>query len=204
MREIRAGDILLKENREDPPAGPRQIGETMGKYVRKRLLQLIPILLGITLLSFILTNVSSSDAVDAMESSREWRCRSRRKKRCGKSWDWNRPLAEHYIVWLGNVIRGDMGESFVSGEPVAAAFLEKLPATIELAAASILATVLISVPLGILSAVRQNRFTDYLIRFFSLWELRCRISLSRFLLIYLFSLKLNLLPVMGSSGGLKD
>ncbi len=175
----------------------------MGKYVRKRLLQLIPILLGITLLSFILTNVSSSDAVDAMESSRGMAMSEQEKEKMREELGLDRPLAEQYIVWLGNVIRGDMGESFVSGEPVAAAFLEKLPATIELAAASILATVLISVPLGILSAVRQNRFTDYLIRFFSFVGNSLPNFFVSLLLIYLFSLKLNLLPVMGSSGGLK-
>ena len=139
----------------------------MGKYIRKRLIQLIPILIGITLLSFILTNLSSTDAIDVMESSRGVAMSEQEKEQLREEMGLDRPLAEQYVVWLGNMLQGDMGESFVSGEPVLSKFLSKLPATILLAVTSILVTVLLSVPLGILSAVRQNQFWDYLIRFLS-------------------------------------
>ena len=113
-------------------------------------------------------------------------------------------MIQQYIIWLGKVLRGDMGESFVSGKPVFATFLSKLPATIYLTVTSILLTVLISVPLGILSAVRQNRTTDYLIRFFSFIGNSLPNFFVSLLLIYFFSLKLNLLPVMGNSTGWKS
>ena len=108
------------------------------------------------------------------------------------------------MVWLGKVLTGDMGKSFVSGKPVFSTFLSKLPATVYLTITSILLTVVISIPLGILSAVRRNKITDYLIRFLSFIGNSLPNFFVSLLLIYFFSLKLNLLPVMGNSAGWKS
>ncbi len=116
----------------------------------------------------------------------------------------DRPLLLQYVIWLGKTVRGDMGESFVSGQPVSAMFVSKLPATIGLMITSILLTVFLSVPLGILSAVRQNRITDYLIRFFSFIGNSLPNFFVSLLLIWFFSLKLKLLPVMGNNAGWKS
>ena len=97
-----------------------------------------------------------------------------------------------------------MGVSYVSGRPVLPAFLSKLPATILLTVSSILLTVLISIPLGILSAVRHNRITDYIIRCFSFMGNSLPNFFVSLLLIYFFSLKLKLLPVMGNTAGWKS
>ena len=97
-----------------------------------------------------------------------------------------------------------MGKSYVSGEPVYSAFVSKLPATIYLTLTSIFVTVLISVPLGILAAVRQNRFVDYLIRFFSFIGNSLPNFFVSLLLIYFFALKLGWFPVMGNSQGWKS
>ena len=173
-------------------------------YIGKRFLQLIPILLGITLLSFLLTNMGTADVIDVMESNTGGVMSETEKEQLRAELGLDKPMIQQYIIWLGKVLRGDMGESFVSGKPVFATFLSKLPATIYLTVTSILLTVLISVPLGILSAVRQNRMTDYLIRFFSFIGNSLPNFFVSLLLIYFFSLKLNLLPVMGNSAGWKS
>lgn len=173
-------------------------------YIGKRFLQLIPILLGITLLSFLLTNMGTADVIDVMESNTGGVMSETEKEQLRAELGLDKPMIQQYIIWLGKVLRGDMGESFVSGKPVFATFLSKLPATIYLTVTSILLTVLISVPLGILSAVRQNRTTDYLIRFFSFIGNSLPNFFVSLLLIYFFSLKLNLLPVMGNSTGWKS
>ena len=173
-------------------------------YIGKRFLQLIPILLGITLLSFLLTNMGTADVIDVMESNTGGVMSETEKEQLRAELGLDKPMIQQYIIWLGKVLRGDMGESFVSGKPVFATFLSKLPATIYLTVTSILLTVLISVPLGILSAVRQNRMTDYLIRFFSFIGNSLPNFFVSLLLIYFFSLKLNLLPVMGNSTGWKS
>ena len=176
----------------------------MKRYIAKRLLQLIPILLGITLFSFLLMNTGTADVIDVMENNTGSALWEEEKNALREELGLDRPLLLQYVIWLGKTVRGDMGESFVSGQPVSAMFVSKLPATIGLMITSILLTVFLSVPLGILSAVRQNRITDYLIRFF------CFIgnSLPNFfvslLLIWFFSLKLKLLPVMGNNAGWKS
>ena len=79
----------------------------------------------------------------------------------------DKPFIEQYGTWLVGLMTGDMGVSYVSGKEVFATFTSKLPATIVLTIVSVLLTIVISVPLGILAAVKQNRFTDYLIRVLS-------------------------------------
>ena len=175
----------------------------MGKYIAQRLIQLIPILLGITLLSVILMN-TAADAIDVMESNTGGIMSEGEKEQLRRELGLDKPLPEQYIMWLAGVLRGDMGESFVSGQPVFSTFISKLPATIYLTVTSILLTILISIPLGILSAVKQNRPLDYLIRFLSFIGNSLPNFFVSLLLIYFFSLKLKLLPVMGSAGGWKS
>ena len=176
----------------------------MRKYVIRRFIQLIPILLGITLLSFILTNIGTTDVIDTMESNQGVVMSEEEKDQLRQEMGLDKPLAQQYVIWLGNVLRGDMGESFVSGKDVFDTFISKLPATIYLTVTSIFLTVLISIPLGILSAVKQNKFLDYLIRFLSFIGNSLPNFFVSLLLIYFFSLKLKLLPVMGNNSGWKS
>lgn len=176
----------------------------MRKYIIQRLIQLLPILLGITLLSFLLMHTATADAIDVMESNTGRAMSEEEKDLLRQELGLDKPLPEQYAVWLLGVLKGDMGESFVSGQPVFSTFISKLPATIYLTATSVLLTVLLSVPLGILSAVRQNRFWDYLIRFLSFIGNSLPNFFVSLLLIYFFSLKLKLLPVMGNTAGWKS
>ncbi len=176
----------------------------MKKYTGKRLLQLIPILFGITLLSFLLMNTGTADVIDVMESNSGGVMSEGEKDALRAELGLDKPLVQQYAVWLGKVLRGDMGKSFVSGQPVFTTFLSRLPATIYLTITSILLTVFLSVPLGILSAVKQNRLTDYIIRFFSFIGNSLPNFFVSLLLIYFFSLRLKLLPVMGNTAGWKS
>ena len=96
------------------------------------------------------------------------------------------------------MLRGDIGISYVSGREVFDAFAEKLPATALLTLSSVLVTLLISVPLGILAAVKQNKWVDYIIRFFSFIGNSSPNFLAALILMYLFSVKLGWLPVVTS------
>ena len=176
----------------------------MKKYIVRRFFQLIPILIGITLLSFLLMHTAAADAIDVMEANTGGVLSEEAKEQARRELGLDRPLLVQYAVWLQNVLSGDMGKSYVSGEPVCSAFVSKLPATIYLTLTSIFVTVLISVPLGILAAVRQNRFVDYLIRFFSFIGNSLPNFFVSLLLIYFFALKLGWFPVMGNSQGWKS
>lgn len=176
----------------------------MRKYMIKRLIQLIPILIGITFLSFALMHTSTADAVDIMEQNTGTVMSEEAKAQAREELGLDKPLPQQYISWLGKVLRGDMGESYVSGSPVLTTFLSKLPATIYLTISSVVATILISVPLGILAAVKQDRSIDYLIRSFSFIGNSLPNFFVSLLLIYIFALKLGLFPVMGNSHGWKS
>ena len=176
----------------------------MKHYILKRLLQLIPILIGITLLSFLLMHIASADAIDVMEQNTGGILSEEAKEEVRRELGLDKPLLEQYGIWLKNILSGDMGESYISGKPVFSTFLSKLPATIYLTVASILLTVLISVPLGILAAVKQNRILDYIIRFFSFIGNSLPNFFVSLLLIYFFALKLQWFPVMGNTQGWKS
>ena len=170
----------------------------MKKYVLKRLLQLIPILLVITFLSFGMMRLAGSDAVlqkmenTGMVVSQEVIDNARAELGL------DQPFLTQYFVWLGNLLTGDMGTSYISGKEVLPTFLSKLPATLLLTAVSIFLTIVISIPLGILAAVKQNRFTDYLIRVCSFLGNSMPNFFVALLLMYFLSIRMPIFPVIAN------
>lgn len=143
---------------------------------------------------------SKTDAVDLLYQDAGNVASEEVKKEIRKDLGLDKPFLVQYITWLGNVLKGDMGVSYVIKKPVFTEFMKRLPNTIVLTISSILVTLIISVPLGILSAVKQNKLTDYIIRFLSFIGNSLPGFFLSLILIYIFSLKLNLLPVMGNNG----
>ena len=138
----------------------------MKKYIIHRFLQLIPVLIGITFLSFAMMRVAGSDAIIELYGDKGAVAQEIiDAKRAELGLD--KPFLTQYLSWMGGMMRGDMGVSYVSGKDVFQTFISKLPATLLLTALSIGMTVVISVPLGVLAAVRHDRLTDYFLRFFS-------------------------------------
>lgn len=176
----------------------------MKKYIIKRLLQLIPILFGITLLTFVLMHTSSVDAVDMMEQNTGMAWTEEQKAAVREELGLDKSVPVQYLNWVGNMLKGDMGTSYISGQPVLQMFLKKLPMTIYLTITSVLLTIALSIPLGILSAVRKNKFTDYFIRILSFIGNSMPGFFVALLLMYLFSLKLGWFPVMGNGQGWKS
>ena len=176
----------------------------MKKYILRRLLQLIPILLVITFLSFGMMRLAGSDAVlqkmenTGMVVSQEVLDSARAELGLDK------PFLTQYFVWLGNLLHGDMRTSYISGQEVFGTFLSKLPATLLLTAVSILLTIVISIPLGVLAAVKQNRFTDYLIRTASFLGNSMPNFFVALLLMYFFSIRLKVFPVIASDMSLSS
>ena len=174
------------------------------KYVGKRILQLIPILIGITFLSFAMMRVAGSDAVTEMYANRGTEVSQEiiDAKRAELGLD--QPFLVQYFNWMGGMLRGDMGTSYVSGEDVFHTFLSKLPATLILTAMSILMTVVISIPLGILAAVRHDRFIDLLLRFCSFVGNAMPNFFVGMVLMQLLSIKLGWLPIISTGVNVKS
>ena len=173
----------------------------MKGYIAKRFLQVIPILIGITFLSFSLMYLAGGDAVTATLENQgvavSQEIIDAKKHELGL----DKPFIEQYGTWLVGLMTGDMGVSYVSDKEVFATFTSKLPATIVLTIVSVLLTIVISVPLGILAAVKQNRFTDYLIRVLSFIGNSLPNFFVALLLILVFSVCLGWFPVVSSSIG---
>ena len=170
----------------------------MGKltaYITKRLLQLIPVVLGITFLSFAMMRIAGSDAVMELYGDKGAVAQEIMDAKRGEL-GLDQPFLTQYGSWLKGLLTGDMGTSYVSGKDVFHTFVSKLPATLLLTALSILATVVISIPLGIWAAVKQNRFTDYFLRVFSFVGNSLPNFFVALLLMQLFSIRWKLLPVI--------
>lgn len=176
----------------------------MNHYAVRRLLQLIPILFAITFLSYGMMRIAGSDVIEQkMENTGETVSQEiidAAREELGL----DKPFIVQYFTWLGNLLRGDMGTSYVSNKPVFSTFVSKLPATLLLTAISILLTVVISIPLGIWSAVRQNRATDYVIRMASFIGNSLPNFFVSLLLMYLFAIRLNWFPVISRGVSLQS
>ena len=167
----------------------------MKKYVLHRFLQLIPVLIGITFLSFAMMRVAGSDAIIELYGDKGAVAQEIiDAKRAELGLD--KPFLTQYLSWVGGMKRGDMGVSFVSGKDVFQTFISKLPATLLLTALSMVMTVVISIPLGVLAAVRHDKFTDYFLRFFSFVGNSLPNFFVALLLMQIFSIKLKMLPVI--------
>ena len=176
----------------------------MFKYILKRLLSLIPILIGISFISFALIYFTGGDAVavryEAIGGVLSPELINQKREELGL----NRPFIIQYLSWLLGVIQGDMGISYVSGKPVFGYIFSKLPNTLLLSISSLLTTLIISLPLGILSAVKKNSVFDNIIKGLSF----VGNSLSNFfvalVLSYIFALQLKLLPVISQGTSIKS
>lgn len=176
----------------------------MKKYVTKRLLQLLPILLVITFLSFGMMRLAGSDAVLQKMENTGMVVSQEVLEKARAELGLNKPFLTQYFVWLGNLLRGDMGTSYISGKEVFPAFVSKLPATLLLAGVSLLLTVVISIPLGILAAVKQNRSTDYLIRVASFLGNSMPNFFVALLLMYFLAIRLKWFPVIANGVTIKN
>lgn len=176
----------------------------MKKYVVRRLLLLIPILFGITFLSFAMMRIAGSDVVlqraEASGVTLTPEVIAAQRTELGL----DQPFLVQYFRWLGGFLTGDLGTSYVSGNDVFETFLSKLPATLLLTGTSVLLTVVISVPLGILSAVKQNRLTDDLIRFCSFIGNSLPNFFVALVLMYVFSIRFPVFPVISSGVSLQS
>ena len=176
----------------------------MKKYAVRRLLQLIPILLAITFLSYGMMRIAGSDVVEQKMENTGETVSQEIVDAAREELGLDKPFFVQYFSWLGNLLRGDMGTSYVSNKPVFSTFVSKLPATLLLTFVSILLTVVISIPLGIWAAVRQNKVTDYVIRTASFIGNSLPNFFVSLLLMYLFAIRLGWFPVISKGVSLQS
>ena len=130
----------------------------MLKYIVRRLFSLVFILLGVSIIVFMLVHLAPGDPVrimlgeDATEADVE---------RLNRIYGFDRPLPVQYFIWLGKALQGDLGTGIRSQLPVTLLIFERMPATIELALWSLVLAIGVGIPLGVVSAVRRNSWVDF-------------------------------------------
>ena len=176
----------------------------MKKYAIKRILQLIPVLFAITFLSYGMMRIAGSDVVTQKMENTGAVMSEAALEAAREQLGLDKPFLTQYFVWLGKLLRGNMGNSYVSGFSVFDTFISKLPATLLLTVTSILLTVVISIPLGILAAVKQNTAIDYIIRLCSFIGNSMPNFFVSLLLMYFLAIKLRIFPVIAKEVSLKS
>lgn len=168
------------------------------KQIAMRLGQMVLVLLGISFITFCLVMLAPGDPVRQMIAGNEDIVVSQVEiDALRHELGLDQPFLMQYLSWLGRVLHGNFGFSFMMKKPVLDAVLEALPATVILALASSVFMLLFAIPLGIYTAVKQNTWADYIIRGFTFAGVSVPNFWMGLMLLWIFALKLNLFPIVG-------
>ncbi|MFZ5790693.1 MAG: ABC transporter permease subunit [Pseudomonadota bacterium] len=167
----------------------------MLRFLLTKLAGLIPTFFGVTLLTFAMIRLIPGDPIEIMAGERG--IDPDRHAALMHQFGFDRPLLEQYVLYIGDVLQGDLGKSFVTKKPVLSEFLQLFPATVELAICAMLFAVAVGLPVGILAGTRRGRFADHSVMALSLTGYSMPIFWWGLLLIILFSVNLGWTPVSG-------
>ncbi|MED1861454.1 ABC transporter permease [Brevibacillus reuszeri] len=168
----------------------------------RRLLLLIPILFVVSVIIFGMSRLVPGDPALIMVGGHQTTPEVLENIR--EKYHLNKPVWEQYTIWLKNTLTGDLGESFKMKQSVSVMIGERLPLTLQLVFMSIVLTLAMAVPLGILAAMRKQTWVDYLSSLFALAGMSSPVFFTGVLLVLLFSFQLNWLPAFGAGKGFVD
>ncbi len=163
----------------------------MPSYIARRLLNLIPVIFGITLLVFVFLHLIPGNPAQVMAGQR---ASPETVAAIREQLGLNRPLPLQYFIFLGNLLRFNLGNSLISGAPVIHEITTRWPATFELSVAAMAIALVLGIPAGVLAAVRKNSLIDNLTMGGSLIGVSMPVFWLGLLLIYLFGVNLHWLP----------
>jgi peptide/nickel transport system permease protein len=166
------------------------------KELGKRILQIIIVLFGVSFLTFCLTYLSPGDPIEMMYMRGGMMPSQKVIETTRESMGLNRPFIVQYAAWLKGCLQGNFGTSFFSGKPVMELLSARLWPTLKLSFCSLLMMLFVAVPVGIISAIYQNRFPDYFIRFCTFFGISIPGFWVGLMLLYLIAVKWRILPVL--------
>lgn len=169
----------------------------MGKYILKRLVALIPVLLGVTLVVYLILAMTPGDPARQIlgETATEDAVAALRAEM-----GLDRPVLEQYLRYIINLCKGDFGTSYSSQKSVTYEIFSRFPNTLKLSLASMIFSVVLSIPLGVIAAIKQNSWFDTLSMFISLLGVSMPAFWLALLAILFFSLRLGWFPSQGAEG----
>lgn len=171
----------------------------MRRSIIRRVLQFIPVLLGITFLAFLLIYFSPSDPVSVRMSAGGISVSPEIMESMRRSMGLDRPLLVQYGDWLWNILHGNMGKSYITDADVLDQILKALPYTLKMAGASLLLTLCISIPVGILTAAMQNSKFDYVVRVMAFVGNALPNFIIALCLMFIFFYRLGWIPVLATT-----
>ncbi|WP_428817916.1 nickel ABC transporter permease [Clostridium butyricum] len=172
----------------------------IGKFIINRFLRAILIIIAVSFISFSLMYLSPSDPAEMMLNSQGISVSTEVLESIREELGLNKSFTEQYTYWVSNMLKGDMGKSYSTQRSVITELKEHMPYTIMLTLSSIIITLLISIPLGILCALKKNTITDYIIRVCTFIGNSIPGFFVGLILLFVFALKLRILPVLSESG----
>lgn len=172
----------------------------MKYYLLKRLIYLLPVMLGVSIVTFALINLAPGDPAEIILRSEGVEPTCEAVDALREELGLNDPVYVQYLRWLWNLLHFDLGTSFRTGMPVAEEILSRFPATMELTFAALAFMVLLALPTGILAALYRHTFIDHLSRFGALIGASMPNFWQGLMLIYFFAVVWDIFPVMGRGG----
>jgi len=163
-------------------------------YITKRLLQLIPVILGVTIIAFSLIHIAPGDPARTMLGQH---ATQKEINEIREKYGLDEPLYVQYGIWLGGVIRGDLGRSIITNDLVVIEIGERFPNTIELAIAAMLFAIIIGGLAGVISASKQYSITDYTVMGVALFGISMPVFWLGIMLMMIFGVFLGWLPIGG-------
>jgi peptide/nickel transport system permease protein len=166
----------------------------VARYILRRLLAIIPVLLGISIVVFLLVHLVPGDVVAVMLGPS---ATPEAKEALRKLFGLDKPLVVQYLTWLGNVLQGDVGTSLRTGQPVMTSIINRFGVTLELTGLAMLIALVIGIPAGLIGAIKQYSKTDYVVTTFALAGLSIPSFLLATLMILVFAIEWRILPPSG-------
>jgi peptide/nickel transport system permease protein len=161
------------------------------KYLARRFLMLIPVMIGVTVLTFSISHiVPANPAAVALGPH----ATDETIKALNKQWGLDKPLYGQYLIYMRNLCKGDLGTSMHTNRPVLKDLMAYFPATLELTTASLLFCLILGIPIGIVSAIKKDQSIDHVSRFFSLIGVSMPVFWLGLLMILVFYFHMDLLP----------
>ncbi|MDI3317554.1 MAG: ABC transporter permease [Bacillota bacterium] len=167
----------------------------MGRYLARRLIQAVPVLFIVSLITFFVMHLMPGGPLAAYMNSPGLTAEG--LARLKHYFGLDRPLYVQYLSWLGELVKGNLGTSFVNGQPVLGRILERIPATLALMLPSFLLSVILAVPIGVVGAVRKYSWIDYLLTIFAYFGIAMPTFWFGIMLVIFFAVRLGWLPAQG-------
>jgi peptide/nickel transport system permease protein len=166
----------------------------MFAFILRRLLATIPVILVVAIFVFLMLRLTPSDpaAIIAGDNANAEQVAAIRTQL-----GLDQPILQQFFIWSGKILRGDLGESFFFKKTVASLIADRVQPTLSLSFFTMLIAILIAVPLGVIAAARQGSWLDRIVMGFSVMGFSVPVFVVGYLLIYIFAIQLNLLPVQG-------